>query len=197
MNSGYSKTAALNLEKSLSKLKGEINIATFAHLFVELVKYSMRNVSTMDAVQKRLADFGRLVGERMVDLVYSREKPQRRDIRLCNALLFLKSAFWKNLFGKEADELERDGDDENTFYMIEQEPIVNRFTRFVYDEKEGKRAAAPVPLNMATFNAGIVEAFLTSTGFPCKVTVTWYKATAYVIKFEESVTAREKMLDGK
>lgn len=26
--------------------------------------------------------------------------------------------------------------------MIEQEPIVNRFTRFVYDEKEGKRAAA-------------------------------------------------------
>lgn len=61
-----------------------------------------------------MADFGRLVGERMVDLVYSREKPQRRDIRLCNALLFLKSAFWKNLFGKEADELERDGDDENT-----------------------------------------------------------------------------------
>ena len=33
----------------------------------------------------------------------------------------------KNLFGKEADKLERANDDEKTFYIIEKEPLVNRF----------------------------------------------------------------------
>ncbi|CAI2731218.1 unnamed protein product [Schistosoma spindalis] len=139
MNYGNPKNSAAILEKSLTKLRGDVNIASFAYLFVELVKYSMRNVSSMDLVQKRLSDFGKSVGERMLDVVYLREKSTKRDIRLYNALIFLKSNFWKNLFNKEADELERDGVDENLFYMIEHEPVVNRFTRFTYDEKDEKR----------------------------------------------------------
>ncbi|OON16579.1 transport protein particle component, Bet3 [Opisthorchis viverrini] len=200
MNSQYSKIAALNLEKSLSKFRGDdffehtnlqVNIAPFAYLFVEMVRYSMRNVPNMDCVQRRLAEFGRHVGERMVDVVYVREKPQKRDTRLYNSLMFLKSTFWKSIFGKEADELEQDGGDKNTYYLIEHEPVVNRFTRFVFDEKEA------VPLNTAAFNCGIVEAFLTNTGYPCTVTVTWYKGTAYVIKFDPIVAARERQLEGK
>ncbi|KAF8568384.1 hypothetical protein P879_02519 [Paragonimus westermani] len=194
MNIPHSKNI---LEKSLSKLRGDINIAPFAYLFVELVKYSMRNVSKMDVVQQRLTEFGKHVGERMVDVVYRREKPLKRDTRLYNALVFLKSTFWKSVFGKEADELERDGADENMYYMIEHEPVVNRFTRFVYEEKDGKRSGGSVPLNTAAFNCGIVEAFLCNTGFSCSVTVTWYKGTAYVIKFDESVGIRERQLDGK
>ena len=31
------------------------------------------------------------------------------------------------MFGKEADKLERANDDEKTFYIIEKEPLVNRF----------------------------------------------------------------------
>ncbi|TGZ72933.1 hypothetical protein CRM22_001793 [Opisthorchis felineus] len=163
MNSQYSKIAALNLEKSLSKFRGDVNIAPFAYLFVEMVRYSMRNVPNMDCVQRRLAEFGRHVGERMVDVVYVREKPQKRDTRLYNSLMFLKSTFWKSIFGKEADELEQDGGDKNTYYLIEHEPVVNRFTRFVFDEKEA------VPLNTAAFNCGIVEAFLTNTGYTLSV----------------------------
>nr|CAX69739.1 Trafficking protein particle complex subunit 5 [Schistosoma japonicum] len=196
MNYGNSKNSAAILEKNLSKLRGDVNIASFAYLLVELVKYSMRNVSSMDLVQKRLSDFGKAVGERMVDVVYSREKPQKRDIRLYNALIFLKSNFWKSLFGKEADELERDGVDENIFYMIEHEPLVNRFTRFTYEDKDEKRKTS-APLNVAAFSAGVVEAFLSNIGFPCTVTATWYKGTAYVIKFEESVNIRERQLDNR
>ncbi|RTG81006.1 trafficking protein particle complex subunit 5 [Schistosoma bovis] len=160
MNYGNPKNSAAILEKSLTKLRGDVNIASFAYLFVELVKYSMRNVS----------NFGKFVGERMIDVVYLRDKSTKRDIRLYNALIFLKSNFWKNLFNKEADELERDGIDENIFYMIEHEPIVNRFTRFTYEEKDEKRK---------TFTA------------------TWYKGTAYVIKFDESVNIRERQLDNR
>ncbi|CAH8595250.1 unnamed protein product [Schistosoma bovis] len=117
MNYGNPKNSAAILEKSLTKLRGDVNIASFAYLFVELVKYSMRNVSSMDLVQKRLSDFGKFVGERMIDVVYLRDKSTKRDIRLYNALIFLKSNFWKNLFNKEADELERDGMDENICKM--------------------------------------------------------------------------------
>ena len=34
---------------------------------------------------------------------------------------------WKTLFGKEADKLEHANDDERTYYVIENEPLVNRF----------------------------------------------------------------------
>ena len=34
---------------------------------------------------------------------------------------------WKTLFGKEADKLEHANDDERTYYVIEKEPLVNRF----------------------------------------------------------------------
>ncbi|KAF6770559.1 hypothetical protein AHF37_11282 [Paragonimus kellicotti] len=91
-------------------------------------------------IKRELTEFGKHVGERMVDVVYRREKPLKRDTRLYNALVFLKSTFWKSVFGKEADELERDGVNENMYYMIEHEPLVNRFTRFVYEEKDGKRS---------------------------------------------------------
>ncbi|VDP51254.1 unnamed protein product [Schistosoma mattheei] len=83
----------------------------------------------------------------MIDVVYLRDKSTKRDIRLYNALIFLKSNFWKNLFNKEADELERDGIDENIFYMIEHEPIVNRFTRFTYEEKDEKRKTSLFNIN--------------------------------------------------
>ncbi|CAI2731215.1 unnamed protein product [Schistosoma spindalis] len=179
MNYGNPKNSAAILEKSLTKLRGDVNIASFAYLFVELVKYSMRNVSSMDLVQKRLSDFGKSVGERMLDVVYLREKSTKRDIRLYNALIFLKSNFWKNLFNKEADELERDGVDENLFYMIEHEPVVNRFTRFTYDEKDEKRKTS-APLNIAAFNAGIVEAFLSNIGF-----VSYLHCKLFVFNFLE------------
>jgi len=31
------------------------------------------------------------------------------------------------LFGKEADKLERDNDDEKMYYIIEKEPLINKF----------------------------------------------------------------------
>ncbi|VDL98731.1 unnamed protein product [Schistocephalus solidus] len=81
----------------------------------------------------------------MMDLVYLRERPQKRDTRLFQILLFLKSTFWRSLFGKEANELERDGLLENTFYMIERKPLVNKFTRYVYEGIDAERKNGKYP----------------------------------------------------
>ncbi len=67
------------------------------------------------------------VGARILDLLFVRERASRRETKLLNALLMVKSTLWKALFGKEADKLERANDDDKTYYIIEREPLVNRF----------------------------------------------------------------------
>lgn len=64
--------------------------------------------------------------------------------------------FMQALFGREADKLEHSNDDENTYYLMEKDPLVNRFISVPRDKSS---------LNCAVFIAGIVEAVLTGTGF--------------------------------
>ena len=56
---------------------------------------------------------------------------------------------WKTLFGKKADKLEHANDDERTYYVIEKEPLVNRFISVPKDKGF---------LNCVAFEVGIIEA---------------------------------------
>lgn len=98
------------------------------------------------------------VGHRVTDLLVVREKGGKREIKLLNILLFIKSTVWKSLFGREADKLEHANDDERTYYIIEKEAIVNKFISVPKDKGS---------LNCASFIAGIVEAILCDCGFVC------------------------------
>ena len=51
------------------------------------------------------------MGVRLLDLIVLREKSYKRDVKLLNILMFIKSTVWKSLFNKEADKLERSNDD--------------------------------------------------------------------------------------
>lgn len=63
---------------------------------------------------------------------------------------------FQSLFGKEADKLDRATDDERIYYLIEKEPLVNRFISVPRDKSS---------INCAAFIAGIIEAVLSATGF--------------------------------
>ncbi|KAI8428415.1 hypothetical protein MSG28_007239 [Choristoneura fumiferana] len=71
---------------------------------------------------------GQDVGARLLDLYFVRERNSKREIKLLNMLLFVKSTLWK----------------------------VNKFISVPKDKGS---------LNCATFNAGIIEAVLTKSGF--------------------------------
>ncbi|GFN81469.1 trafficking protein particle complex subunit 5-like [Plakobranchus ocellatus] len=73
-------------------------------------------------------------------------------------------------------------------YIIEKEPLVNKFISVPRDKGS---------LNCAAFTAGILEAVLNGANFPAKVTVHWHKGTTFMIKFDESVIARDKMVDSR
>ncbi|KAI8428414.1 hypothetical protein MSG28_007239 [Choristoneura fumiferana] len=75
-----------------------------------------------------LSEMGQDVGARLLDLYFVRERNSKREIKLLNMLLFVKSTLWK----------------------------VNKFISVPKDKGS---------LNCATFNAGIIEAVLTKSGF--------------------------------
>ena len=53
------------------------------------------------------------MGQRLVDIHSVRDRNYKRETRLLNVLLFLKTIVWKALFGKEADKLEQATDNES------------------------------------------------------------------------------------
>ena len=72
----------------------------------------------------------------MLDVVVVRERSSKRETKMLNALLMIKSTLWKTLFGKEADKLEHANDDEKTYYIIEKDPMVNSFISVPKDKGE-------------------------------------------------------------
>lgn len=174
------------LDKSLSKGKNEVSLTCFALLFSEVVQYCQNRSHSIPELQNKLTEFGKDVGSKLIDIVFIREKNYKREIKLLEILIFIKSNFWKNLFGKEADKLEHANDDERMYYLKEKDPIVNKFISVPKDKSV---------LNCAVFIAGIIEAVLNSCGFASKVTAHWYNGTTYMIKFDDSVIARNKQMD--
>lgn len=174
------------LDKSLSKGRGEVSLSCFALLFSELVQYCQNRVYTVPELQNKLAKMGQEVGLKLIDLYFVREKSCKRETKLLNMLLFIKTTLWKGLFGREADKLEHANDDERIYYLIEKEPLVNKFISVPKDKGS---------LNCAIFIAGIIEAILNSCGFTAKVTAHWHKGTTYMLQFDEAIIARDKQLD--
>lgn len=151
-----------------------------------MVQYCQTRSNTVPELQQKLHDLGFQVGARMVDLVFVRDRAGKRETKLLNVLLMIKSTMWKALFGKEADKLERANDDEKTFYIIEKEPLVNRFISVPKDKGS---------LNCASYAAGIIEAALEGCNFPAKVSAHWHNGTTFMVKFDEHVISRDRLLD--
>lgn len=172
-------------------------------------------------IRFRLHELGQDVGSRIIDLHFVRERISKREIKLTQMLLFIKSTIWKSLFGREAEKLEHANDDDSIYYIIEKQPLVNTYISVPKDKGS---------LNCASYTAGIVEGILVNGGFvsfkcftqyicclhqiiiyislffpfllficpqPCKVTAHWHKGTTYMIKFEDFVISRDKQLDDK
>lgn len=144
------------LDKSLSKGKGEVSLSCFALLFSEVVQYCQNRSYTVPELQTKLSEIGYDVGSKLIDLVIVRERTCKRETKLLNMLLMIKSTLWKTLFGHEADKVESANDDDKTYYIIEKDPIVNRFISVPKDKGS---------LNCAVFTAGIIEAVLCGSGF--------------------------------
>eukprot|EP00040_Diaphanoeca_grandis_P043589 m.9742 g.9742 ORF g.9742 m.9742 type:complete len:188 (-) comp7894_c0_seq1:334-897(-) len=168
------------LDRPIGRGKAEINLSTFAFLFSEIIQYSHKRVGSIPDLEKKLAEIGHRVGVRVLELLVLRERNSKRENKLMGILSFLQTVVWKALFGKAADLLEKDGDNDDTYMISDSDLVVNKFIS-VAKEFEGS-------LNCASFVAGIVEAILEGSHFPARVTAhsVAEKGTTLLIKFNLS-----------
>lgn len=64
---------------------------------------------------------------RLLDLIYYREKKDKRETKFLEQLTFIKKHVWKSIYGKEADSVEKHATDPLLYYIIEKDPIINKF----------------------------------------------------------------------
>ncbi|XP_062509524.1 trafficking protein particle complex subunit 5-like isoform X2 [Corticium candelabrum] len=190
MSSGRSKPPPNILDRPLSRGKSEVNLSTCALLFSEIVQYSQHRVLSVAELQTNCKDFMELCclpNSEHPTVLISQLSLELSMAEFLYYIVWAMFYLW-TLFGKEADNLEHATGDESTYYIIEKEPIINKFISVPKDKSS---------LNCASFSAGIVEGVLNATDFPAKVTAHWHKGTTLMIKFKDSVLSRERTLDGR
>ncbi|KAI5961936.1 TRS31 [Candida theae] len=176
----------------ITKKSDIINLSSLSFLFCEIVDWARKQSKNISDLENRLNGLGYPIGQRYLELVKIKEgfKFNKREIKIIGILQFIHGPFWKSVFGKVANELEKSQNIANEYMIIENVPMLNRFISVPSDYGD---------LNCSAFVAGIIEGALDSCGF--NATVTAHNAeseqsplrTIFLIKFDESVMRRESL----
>lgn len=100
------------------------------------------------------------MGLKQLELMTYRANNGRRHRDVIGMLEFIKDVVWKHLFGRTADGLEQSTSNKNEFFIIDHNPVTNRYVS--------------VPDHLGDFNAasfigGIIHGVLDGAGFPCTI----------------------------
>lgn len=175
-----------------TKKASEMSLSALAFLFCEIVNWAHSNSKGIQDLEGRLNGLGYQVGQRYLELIKLREgiKYGRRETKIIEILQFIHGPFWKAVFGKTANELEKSQDVNDEYMVIDNVPIVAKFISIPREYGN---------LNCSAFVAGIVEGALDSAGF--NATVTAHSApegecttrTVFLVKFDELLFLREEI----
>ncbi len=168
------------------KSKKELPISLFSFLFSEIVQYILSKKSDnkeFDA-QNELTYLGYPIGEKVLELTTFREKGFKRETKIVNMLQFIHNNLWKMLFNKTADGIQRSQGNIYEYRILETNPITNKFI--------------PHNRNCSSFIGGIIEGFLNSAGFFCKVSAKFIEEenkTFYIIIFDSQIIEKDDKLN--
>ncbi|RKP21457.1 transport protein particle component [Rozella allomycis CSF55] len=158
-----------------------------------MVQYVQKRVSGIQDFEKRLNNFGKNIGIRYIEIFYWRDKLTiRRENRIIPLLSFINTLIWKSLSGKPADSLEKSTENEDEYMITDNDPWTHRFISMPKDLHQ---------LNCGAIMAGIIESILEGANFPCKVSAHtvpiegFPNRTTYLIKFDQMVIERQKLLE--
>merc|ERR1712224_1147146 len=101
---------------------------------------------------------GEHIGIRQLELLSRRDKNFSRFENIVDLLEFIQKRIWKNLFGKEADGLEKSSTAETEYFIIDDKPLVNKYIGVPAEFEE---------LNCAAFMGGIIKGVCEASNYPC------------------------------
>ena len=169
------------------KAKPDENISTFSFLFSEMANYC-RQMDAQNAEQN-LADIGYTLGQRYLELAIFRDKNMKKETSILGMLRMIHGTIWKQLFGKQADELEQIVDSDDEFTISDKDTITGRFICFPKNESG---------IYCDAFIAGIIEGILNAAEFPARVVTQMNnpdeeRKTTFVITFSPEAIERDRM----
>ncbi|GEQ67499.1 hypothetical protein JCM33374_g1164 [Metschnikowia sp. JCM 33374] len=175
-----------------TKKISEISLSTLGFLFCEVVSWAHSKSKGVSDLEGRLNGLGYQIGQRYLELVKSREgiKYGKREIRIIEILQFIHGPFWKAVFGKTANELEKSQDVHDEYMIIDNMPLVSKFISIPKEYGD---------LNCSAFVAGIIEGALDSSGFHANVVAHSAPSaeaplrTVFLVKFDDSLFTREEI----
>ena len=110
---------------------------------------------------------------------------EKRFLKILDILQFLHGPVWKYLFGKQSDDLQKSGDKNNEYMIIDNEPLISQLCAINF---------------VNYFVCGIIQGVLEHACFPCKAVKAHIVPdeqhefkTVYLIVFEDQVLEREKL----
>ncbi|KAL6946551.1 hypothetical protein ACO0RG_000704 [Hanseniaspora osmophila] len=110
---------------------------------------------------------------------------EKRFLKILDILQFLHGPAWKYLFGKQSDDLQKSGDKNNEYMIIDNEPLISQLCAINF---------------VNYFICGIIQGVLEHACFPCKAVKAHIVPdekhefkTVYLIIFEDQVLEREKL----
>lgn len=170
----------------------DINSSTLGFLFGETVSWALEKSKGIQDLENRLNGLGYQLGQRYLELVKLRAgiKHGKRSIRIIEILQFIYGPFWKAIFGKTANELEKSQDVDDEYLVTENDPFMSRYISI--PKEYGS-------LNCSAFVAGIIEGALDSSGFHATViahsapTDEYPLRTVFLVKFDLALFLREEI----
>ena len=80
-------------------------------------------------IEECLVDFASPIGERVLELAMYRENRSggKRFTTIVDTLHFIHTQVWKLLFGRQADVLEQSQDEEDEYWLRDEDPVTNKY----------------------------------------------------------------------
>lgn len=185
------KNVTMNTSKIMNKKLTEVNLSSLSFLFCEIVNWCQKKSKGTQDLENRLNGLGYQIGQKYLELTKLREglKYSKREITIVEILQFIHSSFWRGLFGKIANELEKSQDVNDEYMIIDNCPLISKFINVPKDYGD---------LSCSAFIAGIIEGALDSSGFYTTVTAHSMPKdehplrTVFLIKFDQLVILRDE-----
>lgn len=173
-----------------TKKSAGISISSLAFLFCEIVSWAHRLSCSILDLENRLNGLGYQIGQKYIELIKLREgmKYGKRENKILEILQFIHGQFWRALFGKTANELEKSQNIDDEYMISDNFPILSQFVSIPKDYGN---------LNCSAFIAGIIEGALDISGFHATVVAHsspiagFPQRTTYLIKFDALLFIRE------
>lgn len=173
-----------------TKKSSGISISSLAFFFCEIVSWAHRLSCSILDLENRLNGLGYLIGQKYLELVKLREgmKYGKRENKILEILQFIHGPFWRVIFGRTANDLEKSQNVDDEYMISDNSPLLSRFISIPKDYGN---------LNCSAFVAGMIEGALDLSGFHATVVAHsspvkgFPQRTTYLIKFDALFFTRE------